>query len=232
MNPTSPIKPAEPYKSELAKAIETAERPCTIYPVGGFFGLGQKPIRKIAFRVNVKSEEDAALVQAHRYVAAVSAGAETAKHDADLLSDAKTRHALAVACREVKTTVAPDGTETDEITKWPAFPGPEWLAEHATTDQIASLIHLYNQTRAEQAGWLEDLSDETVEDMLSVAAEAALKNPIARAGLAELPREQLVYLLERCALKLRDARADLDMIGRAAPDPDPAPAAAPPESAS
>lgn len=210
----SPLRPAEPYKSELAAAIEATERPCAIYPVGGFFGLGQKPIRKVAFRVNVKSEEDRALVQAHLYVTNLAAGAETAKHDGDLRSDAKARHALFEACREVVTKRAADGTETDEVTKYPAFPGPEWMAEHLTTDQIASLLNLYNQTRAEQAGWLDDLSDDSVEDMISVAVESANRNPIARAGLAEMPREHIVFLLERAAIKLQAARADLEMLSK------------------
>lgn len=210
MNPTSIVKPTEPYKSDLAKAIESRPRDVTTYPVSGFFGLGSKPIHKVAFRVNVKSEEDHALVQAHRYVINIAAGAESAKHDGDLLSDAKTRHALFSACREVTT----DAQGNDTITNWPAFPGPEWMADQLTTDQIACLLNLYNQTRAEQAGWLDDFADETIEDMLEVAAEAGERNPVARAGLAELPREQIQYLLERCALKLRAARADLDMLSK------------------
>jgi hypothetical protein len=75
-------------------------------------------------------------------------------------------------------------------------------------------LHLYNQTRAEQAGWLEDFSAETVEDMLAVAAEAGEKNAVARVGLAQLPREQLQFLFEQCALKLRAARSDLALLAR------------------
>jgi hypothetical protein len=222
-SPTAPNKPAEPYKSELAKAVEaaTAERPCKIFPVSGLLGLAGAPIRKLAIRVNVKSEEDEALVKAHRYVIGLAGDLESVKRDGDILSDAKARHALFEACREVVTTQGPDGEE-DKVTKWPAFPGPEWMTEHLTTDQIASLLHLYNQVRAEQAGWLEDFSEETVEDMLMVAAEAGEKNAIARAGLSQLPREQLQFLLERCAVKLRMARADRDMLVKidAAPAPE------------
>lgn len=212
MNPTSPVKPSEPYESALAKAIRAMTRNCTIYPVSGFFGLGNKPIHKIAIRVNVKSEEDTALVQAHRYVADLAAGVESAKQDGDLVTDAKTRHALVVACREVVTTVAEDGTETDEIRNWPAFPGPAFLADHCTTDQIATLLNLYNQTRAEQSGWFDSFDDETVASLLNIAADSA-DNPLCRVMLAQMPREQIQKLLVVAAHQLREAK-------RAAPPPE------------
>lgn len=217
MHPTSPMKTAtnEPYRSALAQAIEAAnvERPCKIFPIGGIFGLGNTPIRKVAIRVNVKAEEDLALVRAHRYVQGLASDLESVKRDNGLILDAMARHALFEACREIVTTQGPNGEE-DKVTKYPAFPGPEWMTENLTTDQIASILHLYNQTRAEQAGWLEDLSAETVEDMLAVAAEAGEKNGVARVGLAQLPREQLQFLFEQCALKLRAARSDLALLAR------------------
>ena len=42
MNPTSPLRQNAPteYKSALAQAIEETERPCTVFPVSGFFHLG------------------------------------------------------------------------------------------------------------------------------------------------------------------------------------------------
>ena len=207
MHPTSPMKPADDRKSELATAIEAANasRPANVYPVAGLFGLGGKAIHKIAIRVNLKSEEDRALVQAHRYAIKLAGDVEAVRTSDGLLLDAMARHALFEACREVTT----DDKGNDTITQWPAFPSGGWMAENFTTDQIAGILNLYNQTRAEQAGWLEDFSAETIEDMLDVAAQAGERNAVARAGLAQLPREQIQYLLERAAVQLRAARADL-----------------------
>lgn len=207
MHPTSPMKPADDRKSELATAIEAANasRPANVYPVAGLFGLGGKAIHKIAIRVNLKSEEDRALVQAHRYAIKLAGDVEAVRTSDGLLLDAMARHALFEACREVTT----DDKGNDTITQWPAFPSGGWMSENFTTDQIAALLNLYNQTRAEQAGWLDDFSAETIEDMLDVAAQAGERNAVARAGLAQLPREQIQYLLERCAVKLRETRADL-----------------------
>lgn len=207
MHPTSPMKPADDRKSELATAIEAANasRPANVYPVAGLFGLGGKAIHKVAIRVNLKSEEDRALVQAHRYAIKLAGDVEAVRTSDGLLLDAMARHALFEACREVTT----DDKGNDTITQWPAFPSGAWLAENFTTDQIAGILNLYNQTRAEQAGWLEDFSAETIEDMLDVAAQAGDRNAVARAGLAQLPREQIQYLLERAAVQLRAAKADL-----------------------
>ena len=207
MHPTSPMKPADDRKSALATAIEAANasRPTNVYPVAGLFGLAGQPIHKIAIRVNLKSEEDHALVQAHRYAIKLAGDVEAVRTSDGLLLDAMARHALFEACREVTT----DEQGNDTITKYPAFPSGGWMSENFTTDQIAALLSLYNQTRAEQAGWLDDFSAETIEDMLDVAAQAGDRNAVARAGLAQLPREQIQYLLERAAVQLRAARADL-----------------------
>ena len=45
MHPTSPMKPADDRKSELATAIEAANarRPARVYRAGGVFGMAGKP---------------------------------------------------------------------------------------------------------------------------------------------------------------------------------------------
>lgn len=225
MNPTSPNRPTSTeYKSALAQAIEAENetRPCKVFPVSGFFHLGGKPIHKIAIRVNVKEEEDRALRAAHKYVNDFCAGVESAKTDHDLLSDAKARHALFEACREVKTTADAEGNETDEVTKYPAFPGPEWMAKHFTTDLIGALLNLYMQTRAEQSGWFDNFDDEMVQGMLNIGAEAD-ENPISRVMLAQLPREQLQNLFQIAASRLREALREVQYLKNIDPNP-PAPA--------
>ena len=214
MNPTSPIRPTSTeHKSALAQAIEAdnANRPCKVFPVSGFFHLGGKPVHKVAIRVNVKAEEDIALVRAHQYVKDLCGNVESAKSDHDILSDAKARHALFEAVREVKTTVDAEGNEADEVTQWPGLVSPEWMAKNLTTDQIGTLLNLYMQTRAEQSGWFDNFDPEMVDSMLSVAADAQ-DNPIARVMLAQLPREQIQNLFEIAARRLRDVTRERDYL--------------------
>jgi hypothetical protein len=231
VNPTSPLKPSEPHKSVLAAEIEAqvANRPCTIYPIGVIFGLGSKPIRKVAVRINLKDEEDRAVVQAHRYVNELASDVDAVKTDEAILLDAKARHALFEAFREVETKQTPNGEE-DTVTKWPAFPGSGWLAKNATTDQIGALLNLYNQTRAEQSGWFDALDPDTVNQFLNIAADAAgdplteklSGNALAKVMLAQMPREQMQMLLETAAMRLRAAEAEIERLRALAPVAEPA----------
>lgn len=224
MHPTSPMKPADDRKSELATAIEAANasRPCNVYPVAGLFGLGSKPIHKIAIRVNLKSEEDRALVQAHRYAIKLAGDVEAVRTSDGLLLDAMARHALFEACREVTT----DDKGNDTITQWPAFPSGAWLAENFTSDQVAALLNLYNQTRAEMSGWFDAFDLPTVDSFLALAADAAgippetNGNPLAKVMLAQLPREQIQLLLETAAMRLKAAEAEIDRLKRLVPAPE------------
>lgn len=215
MNPISPNRPASTeHKSALAQAIEAdnANRPCKVFPVSGFFHLGGKPIHKVAIRVNVKAEEDIALVRAHQYVKDLCGNVESAKSDHDILSDAKARHALFEAIREVKTTVDAEGNEADEVTQWPGLVSPEWMAKNLTTDQVATLLNLYMQTRAEQGGWLDNFDEETVDHMLAIAADAGDRNALARVSLAQLPREHIQYLLQFAAMRLRAVNLEMEYL--------------------
>ena len=225
MHPTSPMKPTDDTrKSAIALAIEAANanRPCNIYPVAGVFGIAGQPIHKIAFRVNLKSEEDHALVQAHRYAIKLAGDVEAVRTDDGLLLDAKGRHALFEACREVKT----DADGNDTVTKYPAFPSGGWLAENLTTDQVATLLNLYNQTRAELSGWFDSFDLETVNSFLSIAADAAgippetRGNPLAKVMLAQMPREQIQLLCETAAMRLKAAEAEIERLTKLVPVPE------------
>jgi hypothetical protein len=187
------------------------------------FGLAGKPIHKVAMRVNLKSEEDRAIVQAHRYAVKLAGDVEAVRTDENLLLDAKGRHALFEACREVTT----DDKGNDTVTQWPAFPSGAWLAENLTTDQIATLLNLYNQTRAEQSGWFDSFDLETVDSLLKLAADAAgtppaaQGNPLAKVMLAQMPREQIQLLLETAAMRLTAAVAEIDRLQRLVPAQEP-----------
>lgn len=133
-------------KSKLALAIEQRERDIHEFDVQGFFSLGDREVAKVGIRVNTKSEEDFSVVSAHKYVKAVSEGIEEAAQDMDLLNDSKAIEALFRACKEVN-----EDAEEGSRNKYAAFPGPKWMRENLTTDQIATLLNLYHEVRRRHA---------------------------------------------------------------------------------
>lgn len=152
------------HKSALALALEQRERPVHEFEVQGFFGLGDKEIHSIGIRVNTKSEEDAAIVGAHRNVyQKATNGAESARDDPDLINDSKAVEALFRACREV-------GGEGDKKYMYPAFPGPSWMRKHLTTDQISTLLNFYHDVRRREApeGW--NITVAEIEDLAEACA--------------------------------------------------------------
>ena len=152
------------HKSALALALEERERPVHEFEVQGFFGLGDQEIQQIGIRVNTKSEEDAAIVGAHKNVQMkAGGGAESARDDPDLIDDSKAVEALFRACRDV------DG-EGEKKYMYPAFPGPNWMRKHLTTDQISTLLNLYHEVRRREApeGW--NITVETVEELAEACA--------------------------------------------------------------
>jgi hypothetical protein len=202
-----PIAKNQEHKSDLVKAIEGRPRPSKILDVNMAVGILDKPIHKIAFRVNVKAEDNDAIDRAHRYVNA-RMGSEDARKDVDVLTDAKLIAALWAACREVKVTLDELGAVVKaEETAYPAFPAPEWMHEHLTTDQIAVLVNLYNAVRY-------DLSplrvfDRDLADMLLRAAGGADEESVPTALFAPMTRDALASVLVYAALCLAGSRAAL-----------------------
>ena len=138
------MKSEKQKKSKLALAIESRKRRAHDFDIQGFFGLGDKEIHKVAIRINTKSEEDASVVAAHKYAASFRGdGTQAARKDGDILTDGKAIEALFRACRT-------SGDEESEY-DYPAFPGPTWMRDHMTTDQIATLLNLYQEVRRVEA---------------------------------------------------------------------------------
>lgn len=190
---------AEPAVSPLVKAIEARGRKVKVCDVTGFFGPGNRPILEIGIRVNVKGEEDTAVVDAHRYAQELARGTEAAKDD-DLLREAKVLHALWSACREVDA----DGNATI----MGAFPGPKWMRDNLTSDQLAALLNLYNDVRTRQSPWPHAFTDDEVENLAMLCADGA-DTEIPTAMLAGIPREAVAQYLILVSCKLRKARSEL-----------------------
>mgnify|MGYP004336917647 CR=1 FL=1 len=166
------------------------------FDVADFFGLGDKPIRRIGVRVNTKQEQDDAILAAYKRIdAETKNGAELARDDADITTDAKTIEVLFRACRDA------------DDPKYPAFPGPAWMREHLTTDQIAIILNLYNEVVRYESPIRYELDDDKVEAIAKMASENAATD-VADHVLAVYDREFLIQVVILLSVKLSLARND------------------------
>lgn len=185
--------------SPLAEAIAKRER--TLYPfdLDGFTGLGGRPIAAVKIRIATKGEQDRALCGAHAYVENLaknaSIDARVATEDRDILLDAKTCFILAEVCRDASDP------------KYPAFPGPRWMIDQLTTDEIGVLLNCYHEA-LRQAGTIDfDLSSDrltALSQMLAKTADTDAPNQL----LLRFTREQLAEICVRIALQLETLRAE------------------------
>jgi hypothetical protein len=185
--------------SPLAEAIAKRERKLFDFDLEGFEGLGNKPIAKIKIRIATKGEQDRALCGAHAYVEALAKSSNVeprvATEDRDILLDAKTCFILAEVCRDA----------TDP--KYPAFPGPKWMVDHLTTDEIGVLLNCYHEA-LRQTGTIDfDLSPDRIE-ALSRRLAATADSDAPNQFLVRFSREQLVEICIRMALLHETQRAE------------------------
>ncbi len=186
----------EEFDTDLVKAIESRGRPTHLFDVANFIGLtGDK--RHVMIRVATKGEEDRAVVQGNAYVKKLASDSG-ADRDDDLLVGAKTCFVLHTCLREVTG-------------KWGAFPAPEWMIDKLTTDQIATLLNLYNEVRKKEGPQPTTLDDESIEGMMRLLVEAAdAEEAIPQWLLAAWSRETLSEAMASVAVKLDVARRDAD----------------------
>lgn len=183
-------------KSALALAIETRRRKAYEFSVQGFFSLGEKPIHKIAVWVNTKFEQDKAVVAAHQVVQQLTAEAESARKDEDLLLDTKTTQILFQACRRA------EAGDEEKGYMYSAFPSPEWMRKNLTTDQLAVLINLYNEVRRKEAPIQSSITLEQVESVSKMCAENAASD-VPEAVLAIFDREWMTQAFVLLSMKLK-----------------------------
>lgn len=198
-------------KSRLAKAIEARERKQYDFEVHDFFGLGNKPIHKIGIRVSTKSEQDGAVVAAHKYI---EAKAGNSLSDEDILVDAKTIEVLFHACREV-VEVEP-GAEPPKH-NYPAFPGPQWMRDNMTTDQLAVLLNLYNEVRRKESPTTWQISSEDVNALAFACAEIS-DSDLPEKLLARFDREWLTQAFVMLSVQLKEMRDVVQGFGQAIRD--------------
>jgi hypothetical protein len=197
----------EEYVSPIAKAIEARKRKVHEFDISGFFHLNGDAIPKLGVWVPVKGEQDAAIVRAHVDIANVTKAAETARSDEDILRDRKVVHILQKACLD--PTPRPDPADPKKVFYYPAFPSPQWIADHLNTEQIGTLLNLVNGVRAKESPEPEALDDATV-DAFHAAAVGPASYEITGEFLAGCGREFVCQLYVLEALRLEEARREID----------------------
>ncbi len=190
-------------KSTLAAAIEARPRALHVFPVSGFFGLGDAPILSVAVRVARKADEDAAVVAAHKHAAeATKVGGESAAaaaRDIDLLGDAKVVEILYRTLRNEKDP------------RYAAFPSPGWMRSNIGTDQLAALMDLVREVRVKESPRPREIDDRAIEALVSLCGEHAADD-IPEAVLAGYTREFLTHAFTLVCEKLRAARLSVDVL--------------------
>lgn len=188
-------------KTRLAKALDARGRKYTVVDVShlGLTREADKAVARIAFRVNVKNEEERALVDAWKRIETMAKGSEALK-DPDLTQEAKLSHVLWYACRDVE----PDGSMSVSS----VFPSASWMLSNLTGDEMAALLNIYNDVRFRKSPFPYEFTDDEAERIAMLCADGA-DTEIPTAMLAGMPREVLAQYMIVIACKLRKARSEL-----------------------
>lgn len=198
----SPARATEEEKpTPLSRAIEARGRKFKVVDVShlGLTTIADKPVAKIAFRVNVKHELNRAIADAAKYVDGLAKGTGAAS-DEDITRDSKTAYALWNACRDVDTNGNPTISS--------AFPSARWMLENLDNDEFAALLNIYNDVQDRTSPWALTFTDDDVEACLMLCADGA-GTDIPTALLAGVERTRLAQYLILAACKLRKARSEL-----------------------
>jgi hypothetical protein len=193
------------YVSPLAKILAARERKVHEKDISGFFGLAGKQIPKLGIWVPMKSEQDSALDAAHATISAKKT--ESAKSDEDITRDIKACNILHRCCLDPTPKKRPsDGSTYYD----PAFPSPQWMCDHFSTEQIAVLINLVNDVRRIEGPGPKEFDDATVDAFHGAAVKA---DPDGAADfLAGCDREFLAQLYIAEAHELEAARREVEVL--------------------
>lgn len=177
-----------PAKSPLAEAIEANKPKAYPFAVQNMFGLGNRPIHKVAIHAPRKGEDEAAVKEAVTRIDEFSEGNETLKNDPDLTNDAK---AMAIIQRAVRS----------EDNRIQAFAGVAWMRDHFTGNHVGQLINLINEVRVKEAGIDWGLSSERIDATIQLCVRAA-QTDIPERVLSKFQREYLSTLVVMLCLRV------------------------------
>lgn len=189
-------KTASEELTPFAQAWAERWRPVEAIDVDGFFGIADKPIPKIGFRVPNVHEQSMAVNAAH---AAVKNASESAKNDPDLLDNEKLIELLYQAC------MAPEAS--DKGITYPAFPGPDWMRKNFTPDHLAVLYNLLMMVRQQHGPKGRDVDEGALESLIGELSAVGLE--YAERRLAPYNHAELALFVVALAMKTAHAREQL-----------------------
>jgi hypothetical protein len=208
MSSNNKATPTKERVSALEQALTERERKTYCFPVH-FLVFPGKPMLGVGIRVATRTEDDEAIIEAHKHAVKKAGDPNSAAvTDPDLITDAKTVEALYRICREVdpeSIKANPDQPDKWATTQYAAFRGPSILRDKLTTDEIAFLLALYLEVKRKEAPGATEISDETVEALAESCALNA-DNDVPEAVLAKYPRTFLTHSLVVLSVKLVTAR--------------------------
>lgn len=165
-----------------------------IVDLTGFLSHDGSKLPRVAVRMNVKHEDNIAIITAHKEVERMIADADAkgtdAAADADLMVDMKTCQALWSAFREIDDEVS----DEDQTYEYPAWPTAEWMLQKFTQDQLAVLLNLYTECRKRRGPLPFDIADDGIASLRESCATYR-HTEIPELPLIPYPRREDVTLL-------------------------------------
>lgn len=193
--------------SEIAQAMHARERIVHVFDVANIFGVAGKPVHQIAMQVLPAGEErearDAAWKTHDALARRAGPAADDAKKDADSLHMERNLEALFRICLRVDAKGQP--------TRGAAFPGVQWIRDHLSVDEIATLIALYDELRIKHGRTALEIDDAKVEAIASMLGEH-VNDEIPEQYLAPFPRWYLTHFAVLVCSKLAEARKSVELL--------------------
>ena len=186
-----------------ARALHARGRTVRVFPIEGFnlINLVGKPTATVAMQILSIGEEGEAVDSAHKTRAEHSKragdGRDDARKDANAFEREQNIEALFRACLMVD--------EKGQPTPWAAFPGVSWIRRELSSDQIATLLALYDELKRKHGPVKLEIDHDTVETIATVL-QAHAGDDLPESYLAPFPRWFLTHLAVLLSVALGQAR--------------------------
>lgn len=186
--------------SEVVLALKErlANRPHKVVDCQEFISAGGRSFGQVSIRVATKSEENAALLQAERFIREMTADSKSELKDPDIVDDVKTVHILHAVVRDAK-----------DPKNFPAFPSPKWMMQHLTRDEIGALLNISASYQAEVSPLRVTIDDESVELLADGLAQFASNPEATRIAFGDKTRAWLEEAMVLLAVKYDAAKTTI-----------------------
>lgn len=161
---------SEKNVSAIAKSLEARAlaRKAYFYDASAFCSHSSSISGTVGIRVAVKAEEANAIASAERYLKKLGGGESVASPMLGL--DARTVHILWHLVRDGgETTMTTEERET-KARNFPAFQSADWMMQHLSNDEIATLLNLVNAVTEKESPRERRIDPGTVDNYVAVLA--------------------------------------------------------------